>query len=187
MNEKTDFRLEQIKNSCKFPPIPKGKLGEEYVKKNSLHNKLNDLEILYKLEANLKNSQLNRTVEGGVFNSNKNAAMKLKQKHARKNSILAKIAETANLSTLLARQPRGIDIKSVLKINVDRPKATLLQDTLQGVLQTNAELKEEQRKYQRFQHWGGIKVPINSNINFNRHKDKINKWDESRDGIFYNL
>lgn len=187
LNENVNFRLEELKNNCKFPPIPKGKLGEEYVQKNPIHLKLNDFTHLSTLDAHVKKAQLNRTVDSSTLNLNKNGSLKLKQKHARKNSILARIAETNNLADILSRKKNLTSIHTLLKTNIDRPKVFLVQDTLQGVLQTSPELKLQQRKAQKFQHWGGMKIPINSKLIFNKHKDPLNKWDECRDGVFHQL
>ena len=91
--------------------------------------------------------------------------------------------------------PKNIDIASTiyknpvsfLKSNFDRPKVTPLQNTLNGSLFTNMHLHNEQRKWTKFKLWAGIKIPVNSNGTFNKHKDSINHWDECRDGVFHEL
>lgn len=113
--------------------------------------------------------------------------MKLKAKLTRKSSILSKIAEGQNALSILIKKPKVPNVSEYMKPSFDRPKVFALQDTLNGIIPSGSELKIGQRKHQRFRQWGGIKIPIGSNMTFNRHKDSINKWDDKRDGIFNEL
>ena len=93
------------------------------------------------------------------------------------------------------RKPNSYDKQKVmlknkirfLETNIDRPKILPLQDTLDGVFSTNAHLHNEQRKGGRYKIWAGLRYPANIKHTFNKHKDKINHWDEIRDGIFHEL
>eukprot|EP00345_Euplotes_harpa_P001993 CAMPEP_0168321264 /NCGR_PEP_ID=MMETSP0213-20121227/2165_1 /TAXON_ID=151035 /ORGANISM="Euplotes harpa, Strain FSP1.4" /LENGTH=238 /DNA_ID=CAMNT_0008322877 /DNA_START=130 /DNA_END=843 /DNA_ORIENTATION=- len=118
--------------------------------------KVKNLARFYRQKYNVENGNLNKTVEGIKLTA-------LSRDIKNKNSLLK-------------------DQLSFLKTNIDRPKVVPLQDTLHGVLETNLHLKNEQRQVNRFKRWGGIKIPIGSNNIFNKCKDKINMWDECRDG-----
>jgi hypothetical protein len=188
LNNKINFRLEELSKQCKFPVIPKGKIGDEYITKNSIKARINDFGKIYKLNPNLKFAQLNRTVDdAGMLTPMEKNEMKLKAKLSRKSSILSKIAESQNALSILKRIPKAPNVYEYMKPSFDRPKVSALQDTLNGIIPSSSELKIGQRKYQRFRQWGGIKIPIGSTMSFNRHKDTINKWDDKRDGIFNEL
>lgn len=64
LNTKVDLKYEEISNRCKFPPIPKSKVGEEYVKKNPIQARVKDLGYLQRLSPDFKRSNLNKTVIG---------------------------------------------------------------------------------------------------------------------------
>ena len=114
--------------------------------------------------------------------------MKLKEKIARKNYILKKIADNSLMADSLFMRSKAASISEVMKTSIDRPKVTAVQDTLSGIFETCSDLKIRQKKEKKYKHWAGIKIPINStNYVFNKNKDKLNQWDEQRDGIFYNL
>ena len=106
--------------------------------------------------------------------------------HVNKN-ILQKIADTSLIRNSLSFNGKPIKISEVMRTSLDRPKVTAVQNTLGGVFQTSSGLKNQQR-HKKFKTWGGIQIPVNNNSGvFNRNKDVLNKWDEQRDGIFYQL
>lgn len=187
LNTKVDFRFEEISNSCKFPPIPKSKIGEEYVKKNPIQARVKDLGYLQRLSPEFKRSNLNKTVIENAI-SLQEELQTLKHKKSSKEGANQSIENGApRVFGILNKDYANMNVAALLKPNLDRPKISLLQDTLQGVIPSNPEFKQGQRKLQKFKHWAGIKIPVNSELAFNKRRDKINHWDECRDGIFNKL
>ena len=101
--------------------------------------------------------------------------------------MLKKIAENQNTLSILQSKPYVLNVPELMKSSFDRPKVSAIQDTLNGIIPISSELKLGQRKFQKYKHWGGIKIPVGADMNFHRHKDILNKLDEQRDGIFYQL
>jgi hypothetical protein len=185
LNLKHDFKLEEVASNLKFPPIPKTKIGEEHIKKNFIREKLNRMNYITKQETANKNTLLSKTIDNGSLS--KVHKISPKAKNNQNHSILASINNPESLGGIFSQKNKHYNIAPILKTNLDRPKLSLLQDTLHGILQTNSEFKKQQRKLQKFKNWGGIKIPINSQLSFNHCKDPLNRWDEHRDGVFHQL
>ena len=50
LNSKVDFKREELSKQIKFPIIPKGRVGEEFVSRNSIKARINDLGRMYKIK-----------------------------------------------------------------------------------------------------------------------------------------
>jgi len=186
LNTNKNLRHEELKKYYKFPPIPKAEISEEFIKRNPIHARINDFNKI-KDQHNFKKFQLNRTLDiSNIQKVENHQEMKLKTKLTRKNSILKKIANNSILQNGLYEKRKGASISEIMKTSMDRPKVTFVQDTLHGVLQTSSDLKSE-IKMQKYKRWGGIKIPNNHSGTFNKSKDIFGRWDDQRDGIFYQL
>ena len=186
LNLRSNFKLQQLSMQCKFPSIPKSTIAEEYITKNSIQERLHDHGYLSKLDKSMNNAKLNKTLDNGI-SVRIPKTMKNGNMHQRKSTIFDQINQSTSLGGIYSKKNMHYNIEPLLKANIDRPKVSPLQDTLHGVLQTNTGFKDQQRKLQRYKHWAGMKIPVNSQCTFNRHKASMNRWDEQRDGIFYKL
>lgn len=172
LNEKINFKLEELSTSCKFPPIPKGKLKDSFINKNPIGLALNDRQYATRLETKLRQEQLNKTVDTNIRYHKSKPKARLKNRYDKRS--LSSHLDSLNLE--------------FLKTNVDRPKIMPLQSTLDGVLESNLAIKTNQKVLQKYKYWAGMKIPINSNNSpFNRCRDKMNHWDEKRDGVFHQI
>ncbi|CAI2370877.1 unnamed protein product [Moneuplotes crassus] len=185
LNNNPNFKYEQMSYNHKFPPIPKARMIDR-LSKSPFETKTKDYQNVEDLSPSLKRFMLNKTVNKSVVAEPLNKEAKIKSKLARKNSILQKIADSSLKKEPELFKPMSVSISDVMKTSFDRPKVTAVQDTLHGIFQTSAHLKQQQR-HKKFKTWGGLKIPITHNGIFNKNKDIMSKWDEVRDGIFNKL
>lgn len=172
LNEKINFKLEELSTRCKFPPIPRGQLKEQFIKKNSIQLSLNDPSYSTCMGSKVvAKHNLNKTLDTSKRYKKGKSKPKLKFKF-----------DMRSHSSALAEN----DLE-FMQTNIDRPRVSPLQDTLPGVLESNSKIKHNQRSVQRYHHWAGMKIPIGKPNLFNHCRDKMNMWDEKRDGIFHQL